>query len=156
MKFEILGEISAIETFATASGIREIVRLRRVYGRGRWRKRKGIVRVRLTDGSIHLAEVHWYEAAGMAEGIQDQAPALRHGTMAKPQSKQLVVCVDNEGYAASLEKRKIYVALRDPAAEKHGLLRVVDESGEDYLYPKMFFRSIALPQAVRKAVLAAA
>ena len=76
--------------------------------------------------------------------------------MAKPQSKQLVVCVDNEGYAASLEKRKIYVALRDPAAEKHGLLRVVDESGDDYLYPKMFFRSIALPQAVRKAVLAAA
>jgi hypothetical protein len=65
MRFEILGEISEIETFATASGIREIVRLRRVYGRGRWRKRKGIVRVRLTDGSIHLAEVHWYEAAGI-------------------------------------------------------------------------------------------
>jgi hypothetical protein len=76
--------------------------------------------------------------------------------MAKLQSKQLVVCVDNEGYAASLEKRKIYVALRDPAAEKHDMLRVVDESGDDYLYPKMFFRSIALPQAVRKAVLAAA
>jgi hypothetical protein len=65
MKFEILGEISAIETFATASGIREIVRLRRAYGRGRWRKRKGIARVRLADGSIQLAEVHWYEAAGI-------------------------------------------------------------------------------------------
>jgi hypothetical protein len=76
--------------------------------------------------------------------------------MAKSQSKQLVVCVDNEGYPASLEKRKIYVALRDPAAEKHGLLRVIDESGEDYLYPKILFREIELPQAVRKAVLAAA
>jgi hypothetical protein len=76
--------------------------------------------------------------------------------MAKPQTKQLVVCVDNEGYRASLEKRKIYVALRDTAAEKHGLLRIVDESGEDYLYPKAFFRSIALPQAVKRAVLAAA
>jgi hypothetical protein len=76
--------------------------------------------------------------------------------MAKSQSKQLVVCVDNEGYAASLEKRKIYVALRDPTAEKHGLLRVIDESGEDYLYPKGFFRAIALPQSIRKAVLAAA
>jgi hypothetical protein len=76
--------------------------------------------------------------------------------MAKQQSKQLVVCVDNEGYAASLEKRKIYVALRDAAAEKHGLIRVVDESGDDYLYPKTFFRSLALPQAVKKAVLAAA
>ena len=81
---------------------------------------------------------------------------MKRETMAKPQTKQLVVCVNNEGYSASLEKRKIYVALRDVSAEKHGLLRVVDESGDDYLYPKGFFRSIALPQAVRKAVLAAA
>ena len=76
--------------------------------------------------------------------------------MAKPQAKQLVVCVDNEGYPASLEKRKIYLSLRDPVAEKHGLLRIVDEAGEDYLYPKAFFRSIALPQSVKKAVLSAA
>jgi hypothetical protein len=76
--------------------------------------------------------------------------------MAKPASKQLVVCIDNEGYPASLERRKIYVALRDAAAEKRGLMRVIDESGEDYLYPKSFFRPIALPQSVRKAVLAAA
>ena len=75
--------------------------------------------------------------------------------MAK-QPRQLVVCVGNAGYPASLEKRKIYVALRDAAAEKHGLLRIVDESGGGYLYPKTFFRSIALPQAVKKAVLAAA
>jgi hypothetical protein len=46
--------------------------------------------------------------------------------------------------------------LRDPVAEKHGLLRIVDESGDDYLYPKAFFRSIALPQSVKKAVLSAA
>ena len=72
------------------------------------------------------------------------------------QPKQLVVCVDNEGYAASLEKRKIYVALRDTTAEKHGMRRIVDESGEDYLYPKELFRSITLPQSVKKAVLAAA
>jgi hypothetical protein len=76
--------------------------------------------------------------------------------MAKSQSKQLVVCISNKGYSASLEKRKIYVALRDSVAEKHSLLRIVDESGDDYLYPKMFFRSIALPQSVKKAVLAAA
>jgi len=60
-----LGEISGIETFATGAGIREIARLRRIYGRGRWRKRKGIARVRLADGSIHLAEIHWYEAGGI-------------------------------------------------------------------------------------------
>jgi len=76
--------------------------------------------------------------------------------MAKSGSKQLVVCVDNDGYPASLEKRKLYVKIPDPAAEKQGLLRVVDESGEDYLYPKSFFRSVALPQSVKKAVLSAA
>ncbi|MBX9827796.1 MAG: hypothetical protein K2Z80_07065 [Xanthobacteraceae bacterium] len=76
--------------------------------------------------------------------------------MAKTQAKQLVVCINNEDYPASLEKRKIYVTLRDPAAEKKGLLRIVDESGDDYLYPKSFFRPIALPSAVKKAVLAAA
>jgi hypothetical protein len=65
MHFEILGEISGIETFATGAGIREIARLRRIHGRGRWRKRKGTARVRLADGTICLAEVHWYEAAGI-------------------------------------------------------------------------------------------
>jgi len=75
--------------------------------------------------------------------------------MTKTQAKQLVVCVENDGYPASLEKRKIYVALRDAVADKHAMLRIVDESGEDYLYPKAFFRPIALPQAVRRAVLAA-
>jgi hypothetical protein len=76
--------------------------------------------------------------------------------MAKTLTQQFLVCVDNDGYPASLEKRKIYVALRDLGAEKHGLLRVVDESGEDYLYPKALFRPIALPRSVKKAVLAAA
>jgi hypothetical protein len=75
--------------------------------------------------------------------------------MTRTQAKQLVVCIDNAGYAVSLEKRKIYIALRDAAAGKHRMLRVVDESGEDYLYPKAFFRVIALPLAVKKAVLAA-
>jgi len=65
MGFEILGQISDVQTFATGSGIREIARLRRIYGRGRWRKRKGLARVRLADGTIHMAEVHWYEATGI-------------------------------------------------------------------------------------------
>jgi hypothetical protein len=76
--------------------------------------------------------------------------------MAKPQAKSLVVCVNNDGYLASLEQRKIYVALRDVSAEKHGLLRIIDESGDDYPYPEAFFHAIALPSAVKKAVLAAA
>ena len=65
MHFKILGDISGVETFATGAGIREIARLRKIYGRGRWRKRKGVAQVQLTDGSIHLAELHWYEATGI-------------------------------------------------------------------------------------------
>lgn len=65
MHFEIIGEIADVETFAVGSGIRELARLRRVYGKGRWRKRKGIARVRLRDGSHRTAEVHWYEASGI-------------------------------------------------------------------------------------------
>jgi len=75
--------------------------------------------------------------------------------MASTASKLLVVCLENGGYPASLETRKIYVSVPDRAAEKHGMLRVIDESGEDYLYPKNFFRPIALPQTLRRAVLAA-
>lgn len=65
MWFEILSDISNIETFATGSGIRELARLRKLYGPGRWRKRKGIARVRLPGGAIRLAELHWYEASGI-------------------------------------------------------------------------------------------
>jgi len=63
--FEIIGEITAVETIATGRRIRELARLQRCYGTGRWRKRKGRARVRLADGTVTLAEVHWYEAHGI-------------------------------------------------------------------------------------------
>ena len=65
MHFRVVGQIEQIETFATGSGIRELARLRKIYGRGRWRKRKGVATVRLSDGTIRLAELHWYEATGI-------------------------------------------------------------------------------------------
>jgi hypothetical protein len=76
--------------------------------------------------------------------------------MNRATASQLVACIENDGYPAALERRKIYVALRDEAAGKHGLMRVIDESGDDYLYPRSFFRQIDLPQTVKRAVLAAA
>ena len=75
--------------------------------------------------------------------------------MSKSTPRQFVVCVENDGYAASLERRKIYIALRDTVAEKAGLLRVVDESGNDYAYPKEFFRPIELSQPIKRALVAA-
>jgi hypothetical protein len=75
--------------------------------------------------------------------------------MTKHQTERLVVCVENKGYPASLEKRKIYVSVSDAEGEKQGLIRVIDESGDGYLYPQAFFRPIALPEAITKAILAA-
>jgi hypothetical protein len=68
--------------------------------------------------------------------------------------KQFVVCLRNRGYEASLERRKIYQVLADPAAAKHKQIRVIDESGEDYLYPQSLFAPIELPQAIRRMVQA--
>jgi hypothetical protein len=65
MKFKIVGTIRQEKTFSTGSAIREIARLRRVYGKGRWRKRKGIAEVQFEDGTTRTAEVHWYEATGI-------------------------------------------------------------------------------------------
>ena len=65
MYFQVIGPITSQETIAYGSGIREIRRPRRRYGEGRWRKRKGVARVRLEDGVTRLAEIHWYEAAGL-------------------------------------------------------------------------------------------
>ncbi len=62
--------------------------------------------------------------------------------------KSFVVCLSNDEYAASLERGKIYVALRDAAAQRNGLLRVVDESGEDYLYSRERFAQLKLPRGL--------
>jgi len=64
MQFKILGEILRIETIASGHGIRELRRLNRAYGKASWRKRKGTARIRLRDGSVKLAELHWYEGHG--------------------------------------------------------------------------------------------
>ena len=65
MRLEILGQITQQRTIAVGRGIRELRRLRKIYGPGKWRKIKGIARVRLPDGTISLAEVHWYDAHGI-------------------------------------------------------------------------------------------
>jgi len=69
---------------------------------------------------------------------------------------QFVICIRNQGYLASLELRKIYQVLPDDKAAKHGLIRIIDESGEDYLFPADFFIAIDLPEVIERAVSAAA
>ncbi len=66
--------------------------------------------------------------------------------------QQFAICIHNDGYPASLEVRKIYQVLSDPVAAQSHHLRVVDESGEDYLYPEDYFVPIELPSATRNAL----
>ncbi|MGA2725543.1 MAG: hypothetical protein ABSG79_24425 [Bryobacteraceae bacterium] len=73
----------------------------------------------------------------------------------KEEQPRFAVCIDNRDYPASLELRKIYRVAPDPAAARHGQIRIVDESGEDYLYPQVCFLLIKLPQAAGQAILRA-
>lgn len=65
MGFELLSEITDVETIARGTGVRDRARLRRIYGQGNWRKLRGIAQVRLASGRVRLAELHWYEAHGI-------------------------------------------------------------------------------------------
>jgi hypothetical protein len=67
MYFTIIGAVSSIETIAAGTGIRERARLAKLYGRGRWLKRKGVAEVRLVSGELVRAELHWYECAGIGK-----------------------------------------------------------------------------------------
>ena len=67
MDFQIIGAISNVEIIASGTKIREINRLRKIYGSGRWRKMKGIAKVQFDDSSTYTAEVHWYEAHGIGK-----------------------------------------------------------------------------------------
>jgi hypothetical protein len=96
------------------------------------------------------------ESADMSS--KSKPTSTKHRSVKKSSSSRagrMVICILNTGYEVSLEPRKVYEVLRDPDAAKHGQLRVVDESGEDYLYPQSHFAEIVLPRSIRKAVLAA-
>jgi hypothetical protein len=67
MYFEIIGEIEEVETIAVGGSIRDVMRLQKQFGRGRWRKLKGVARVRLPGGNMRKAELHWYEAHGIGK-----------------------------------------------------------------------------------------
>jgi hypothetical protein len=67
MHFEIIGDITEVEIIAVGKSIRDLPRLRKVYGSGRWRKLKGVARIRLASGEVRVAELHWYEAHGIGK-----------------------------------------------------------------------------------------
>jgi hypothetical protein len=115
---------------------------------------KGIANIRLKNGRIRHAEVHWYEAHGIGKKeFKRRGISTR---LRKPvASRKFAVCVENNGCEASLERNKIYVVLPDKDAESQGDLRVVDESGEDYLFSGSRFVAIEVPAAVKASLLRA-
>src|SRR5689334_806932 len=134
MDFELVGELTAIETIAVNLSIRERKSLKAHYGGRRWRKLKGIGLVRLLNGSVYNAEVHWYEAHGVGRRKMKIKRFLDQDTMAKKHRQpKFAICVANEG-CDDLQVWKLYRVLPDAAATAEGYLRVVDDSGEDYLY----------------------
>lgn len=139
---------------ATGHSIHDRRRLQRRYGKGHWRKRKGIARVKLLDRAVHTAEVHWYEATWRrASGIRAQV-ALDRLNMEKRGMREtgFAVCIDTRGYEASLENVKLYWLLPDREAEAHGYVRVIDESGEDYGYAAERFFPLSIPAALARAL----
>jgi hypothetical protein len=104
--------------------------------------------VLLPDGVVARDEVHSYEAHQV--GCKDRR-IRRLLLLQMNQLPTYVLCVHEGGYEASLEPRKVYRALSDPAAEEHGLIRVIDESGEDCLFPARLFVPIAVPAEAEKA-----
>ena len=152
MDFEILGDLTDVETIAAGSGVRDLPRLRRLYGKGRWRKMKGVARIRLPDGWSVWRNFTGMKRMGSARKSSRQS--VTSNRERKP-GQRFVVCVRNAGYGASLEQNKIYVAIPDEVAEQRGQLRVVDESGEDYLFSADRFVAIEVPAAVRASLLKA-
>jgi len=89
----------------------------------------------------------------MKHMVSAEKKSKSNGSSAKKRGKvQYVVCIKNEDFPASLELRKLYPVLSDRAAEKTGMRRIIDESGEDYLYPQDYFVDIKLPSSVEKVV----
>jgi len=152
VKFEIVDDIQFIEVIAVGSHIRDLAYLQKIYGHGRWRKLKGSTFVKLPNGNIRHVELHWYEAHGIG-----RKESKSSGIWIKPMTtgKQFVLCVDNTDYEASLITRKVYEVIPDEQAEKDDLIRIIDESGEDYLYHTSQFVFIELPIEIEQALVAA-
>lgn len=112
---------------------------------------KGVAVIRLPSGQCRVAELHWYEAHGIGR-VEIKRKGISRDRIA---TARFAVCIANEGYEASLERNKIYAVVEDWDATADGDIRIVDESGEDYLYPSTWFVMIEVPQAVQDSVIRA-
>jgi hypothetical protein len=88
-----------------------------------------------------------------ATAREERKPKSRNTWSKKTMKQKFLLCVDNEGYEASLEARKLYETIPDKEAERHKQVRIIDESGEDYLYPSKFFAPVRLSMQTKNRIL---
>jgi hypothetical protein len=153
VSFKIIGRISDVETITSGKGIQEAASITKVV----WR-----TPLEEAERNGNGQAGRWYDVlcgSALVRGARywckrtkDQADP---GNPMKRSEPQFVVCVKNKGYAASLELRKLYRVVADEAATKLHQIRVIDESGEDYLYPEEYFVPVDLPHSAEKAILRA-
>lgn len=152
MYFKLVSRIRDVEVIAAGTAIRDRKRLWKNYGKGRWRKLKGTAKVEFTDGTIVRRRFTGTKLMGSA---RKNTKSSGLASDSRTGVARFVLCVRNRDYPASLELSKVYRLLKDEQASRHHQMRVIDESGEDYLYPEEYFVPIKLPQAAEKAVLGA-
>jgi len=150
VQLEVVGEIADVEPIAVGKGVRIRQLLMKRFGRGRWRKLKGFGQVRLPDGTIRAAELHWFEAHGIAKKDENQTLPGLNMSRAKRERK-FAICIKSDD-TDLLTPRKIYEVLPDTSAEKSDFIRVIDNEGEDYLYPASSFIFVNFPNDVEKVL----
>jgi len=123
-----------------------------LYGTGYWGKMKGSARIRLRNGRIRVAELPGKKRTASARKSSNESGTSTRSRRSTRPDRRFVVCIRNDGYEASLEHNKIYEILPDRDAERIGDLRVVDESGEDYLFAAHRFVATDVPAAVKQSV----
>lgn len=165
MKFDIIGEITGVVTIAAGKSLRDRRRLARRYGRGMWRKMTGkrlcgcqmgrFAKLKFTGTKLMASERKNSNSKGRSSGKGINSALSRPKRSSPAPSEDaaqghFAICVRNDDYEASLELRKLYPVLEDDFGSQHGMIRVIDESGEDYLFPSEYFVRVSLPQAVEK------
>jgi hypothetical protein len=151
--FEVIGGIDNVQKIAVNTSIRDVARLRKLYGKGRWRKLKGFPKSGCRAETFETLNCTGMKRTVSANEKSDwNATSIEH-MKKRSRKERFVICIDNSDYPASLELHKVYTVLPDEKAAEDDFIRVVDESGEDYLYSAKRFVPVELPQQVQQAIM---
>jgi len=127
--------------------IRDLIFLEERFGSGNWRKRKGLATVRIEDGTC-MKQRFTGTRPKASECDGQKSSGTSNNSMTG--TTRFAICIHNGEYAGTLDLRKVYEIIEDPIAAKRNFVRVIDESGEDYLYPASWFVSVTVSQNIEQ------